>query len=513
MVRSHAQATAAVARAAEHGADLVEFRLDYVLAKEDWPGALITESPLPCIATCRPAWEGGFYEGDEGERLALLLELPAAYLDIELRAFLDSPRLREDLARAQQAVILSTHDFETRPADLWQRVEAMINAASCRVMKLAWRARSLRDNLEAFELTGQKHKPTVAVCMGEMGLASRILAPKFGGLICFAAIDEEAATAPGQPTLEQCVNLYRLKSIGPRTRVFGVVGHPVAHSMSPAIHNAGFAERGVDAVYLPMPIAPGYEPFKATVGSWLAVENLHFSGASVTIPHKENLLRFVRESGGEIEPLAESIGAANTLTIREDGSLYAFNTDYDAALDAVCAGMGIERDELSGVRVAVIGAGGAARAIVAGFASCGATVVVYNRTVEKAEQLAQRFNGRTGKVVAAPLESLCKSCCNVTINCTPIGMHPETDRSPLDTDPPFEGWGPGSVVFDTIYNPIETKLLRDARAAGSVTVSGLDMFVRQAGGQFESWTRRPAPLATFHRVATGRLRRPMTDEN
>jgi 3-dehydroquinate dehydratase / shikimate dehydrogenase len=380
--------------------------------------------------------------------------------------------------------------------------------AGGRVVKLAWRARSLRDNLEAFEIISQRHKPTIALCMGEEGLASRVLARKFGALLTFAALDHDTGTAPGQPTVAQLKRLYRWDKLGPETRVFGVIGFPLGHSMSPAVHNAGFDAVGYDGVYLPMPIPAAWEHFKATVSSWLAMPSLHFRGTSVTIPHKENLLRFVREQGGEIEPLAERIGAANTLAVREDGSLYAANTDYAAALDAVCDGMGINREDLKGMRIAVIGAGGAARAIVAGFAHYGATVVVYNRTLEKAQALVDQFDGQSGKVVAARLDKLCDSCCQVFINCTPIGMHPNVDETPMPGAPTGkEGWGPGTVMFDTIYNPVQTRLLREARTAGCVTIGGAEMFVRQAAAQFKLWTGVDAPTEVFRKILAERLSR------
>ncbi len=516
-VHDVAQALAAAARAAEHGADLVELRID-TFADAAQPARLaelddlLARCPLPCIVTCRPTWEGGQYDGDEQTRISILehagLALrPPAYIDVELAAYQRSANLRQkvnlvvdhpgQVKATTTGLILSSHDFDTRPADLLQRIEAMAQAQAGRVSKIVWQARSLRDNLEAFEILSQRLKPTIALCMGEAGLPSRVLARKFGALLTFAALENGGGTAPGQPTITQLKRLYRWDHLQPDTRVYGVIGHPVAHSMSPAIHNAGFDATGFNGVYLPMPIPPEYEHFKATVGSWIDFKPLDFRGASVTIPHKENLLRFVKERGGRIEPLAALIGAANTLTVGDDGSLYASNTDYAAALDAVCDGLGIQRDELAGRRVAVIGAGGAARAIVAGFAHHGATVVIYNRTLERAEELARAFDG--GKVVAAPLEKLCDSCCEVFINCTPIGMHPHIDASPMPAGGP-RNWGPGTVVFDTIYNPIETRLLKDARSAGCATIPGTEMFVRQAQGQFEAWTGQPAPVEVFSRV-------------
>ena len=539
------QALAATAIAAERGADLVEFRLDRFADQADALPALIERSALPCIVTCRPTWEGGEYEGDEDVRAEVFRAAASGprtpvYMDIELVAYQKRGPVREaadqlvdhpgQITDSSIGLILSSHDFDSRPIDLYQRLEGMVASPACRVMKVAWRAKSLRDNLEAFEVIVERHKPTIALCMGEFGLASRVLAKKFGALLTFAAIDEQGGTAPGQPTIADLKSLYRWDSLDPSTRVYGVIGYPVGHSMSPAIHNAGFDAVDHAGVYLPMPIPPEYEHFKATVATWLAMDELQFRGASVTIPHKENLLRFVEEQGGEIEPLAAWLGAANTLTVGDDGKLRASNTDYAGALDAACSALGIKREALAGKRVAVIGAGGAARAIVAGFVKYGATVVVYNRTHERAVALAEAVNASQGasaeasaagagnasassmrppgKAVAARMEKLCDSCCEIYINCTPVGMHPNVDDTPIPAElqPTGKaGWGAGVLVFDTIYNPRETRLLREAKAAGCMVVAGDEMFVRQAAAQFEQWVGKSAPLDVFRSVLLAKL--------
>ena len=527
MVQSLDQALAAAARAAELGADLVEFRIDQFTSDPESLTQLVEGSALPCIITCRPTWEGGSFEGDDLARFTLLEKIgpgvrQPAYVDVELAAYQRSPKVRATVARlvdhpgqvrrTTTGLILSSHDFEGRPIDLYQRIEAMTASTACRVMKVAWLARSLRDNIEAFEILEQHHKPTIALCMGESGLPSRILAKKFSALLTFASLDAESGTAPGQPTVQEFKDLYRWDSINAESRVYGVIGYPVAHSMSPAIHNAGFDQLNHNGVYLPMPIPREYEHFKATVLSWLQMPALHFSGASVTIPHKENLLRFVHEAGGQVEELADRIGAANTLTRRGDGAgngLYASNTDYAAALEAVCTALNCAPDELRDQRVAVIGAGGAARAVAAGFAHHGATIVIYNRTFAKAESLAKRIRATVAddsgaKITPARMEKLCDSCCEIYINCTPIGMHPNIDASPIDITKP-RGWGPGTVVFDTIYNPVETRLLRQARDGGCLVISGIEMFVRQAGAQFKLWTGQAAPLDVFRRVLMEKL--------
>jgi 3-dehydroquinate dehydratase/shikimate dehydrogenase len=562
-VESVEGALADAARAAEHGGELVEWRIDG-LDDADAIAGLVEQSPLPSVVTCRSRVEGGAFDGDGDELVRRLTAATAGprkpmAIDVELlRVQADVPLAEAlaDLSRGcERGLIFSTHDFEGRPADLTRRVAAMAEHPWCAVVKAAWRARSLRDNLEAFELMREHRavKPMVALCMGEFGLASRVLAGKFGGWMTFASLDAERGTAPGQPTLDELKRLYRWDRVGPATPVMGVVGWPVGHSLSPHIHNAGLDAVDGDGVYLPMPIPAEWEHFKATVGSWIDDEGLGFRGCSVTIPHKAHLLRFVAERGGAVEALSETIGAANTLVVRKDDGrntkdeggdsirqasagirdrrshqedpkqastdphrsrfapgpwslLSAFNTDYAAALDAVCDAMGVGRDGLAGVRVGVLGAGGAAAAIVAAFASHGAAVVVYNRTRAKAEALAQRFAELDGDVVAAAADTLGEERVEVLINCTPVGMHPAVDATPAEGlfDASPRERLPG-VVFDTIYNPARTRLLAEAEAAGCVTVSGVEMFVRQAGGQFTAWTGRPAPTDVFERVVRASL--------
>lgn len=507
--------------AAEHGADLVEYRIDGFAGPDDQIARLVDASPVPCILTCRHADEGGREDMTTEQRLSRLraglsVGQGPAYIDIELAQWQADAPLREALlpwldhpgnpTRRHTGLILSSHDFVQRPQDLYQRIEAMAAAPAGRVIKVTWRARSLYDNLETFELIGRQFKPTIAICMGEHGLPSRILAKKFGALLTFAASPGREGGAPGQPDLRDVKGLYRWDAIQADTAVYGVIGHPVAHSMSPAIHNAGFSETGFNAVYLPMPIEPSWESFKAVVLSWLDMPELQFRGASVTIPHKEHLLRLVEEQGGEIEPLSRSIGAANTLTVREDGSLYASNSDYAAALDSLCAAMGIERAQLARERVAVLGAGGAARAIVAGLSHYGATVVIHNRTPARAEELAAAFADAPGKVVAAPWANRCKSCCRIVINCTPLGMHPNVTDSPWPLDEMPADWGEQTVVFDTIYNPLKTRLLTEAESRGCRIIAGDEMFVRQAATQFELWTGMVPRLETFRSVMHRKLR-------
>ncbi|MDB5333522.1 MAG: aroD aroE [Phycisphaerales bacterium] len=506
-----AQAQRDVAAAAEAGADMVELRIDE-LTDATLVADVVKAATLPAIVTCRPTWEGGQSTLTDEERLDLLAkaaEAGASYTDIELETFGRAGGLPGDggvAPREQRAgVIVSSHDFAGRPARLTTTLSELY-AAPADVTKIIWTARTVRDNLEAFEILQRRVKPTIALCMGEAGLVSRVLAKKFEAFLSFAALKAGGGTAPGQVGVADMKRLYRWDALGTKTKVYGVVGSPVAHSMSPAIHNAGFDEVGFDGVYLPLLVNEGYESFKAFMESFVPFEGLDLSGLSVTIPHKENALRYLQEKGAQIEPLAASIGAVNTIVIdRTDGAikLRGLSTDYAAILDSITAKLGITREKLADYRVAVIGAGGTGRTAIAALAHYGATVVVYNRTFERAEALASEFNGRSGKVVAARMEKLCDSCCQIYLNTTSLGMHPNVEQSAWGDAPPT--LDAESVVFDTVYNPMKTKLLAQAEAAGAKTIGGVEMFVRQAAAQFEVWTGKPAPVKTMREVVERRL--------
>jgi 3-dehydroquinate dehydratase/shikimate dehydrogenase len=493
-------------RAVARGASVIEWRVDG-LPGTAGPSAgrvldeLASRSPAPCIVTCRTVEEGGQGGADDLLRVVELLAASQAsprYLDVELAAFGRSAALRVACAKvvARQTandtgLILSVHDMAGRPADLLQRVEAMTAEPACRVIKVAWTARSVRDNLETFDLLSERRRPTIALCMGDAGLMSRVLAGKFGGLITFAANAGGAESAPGQPTIETLRETYRFDAIGAATKVYGVVGWPVAHSRGPAIHNAGFAAAGHDGVYLPLPVPPGYEHFKASVGSLLDHPRLSFAGASVTVPHKENLLRFVRERGGAVCPVAQRVGAANTLLARDDGTVACLNTDGPAALDALAAGMGGDPAALARARVLVLGAGGAARAVVGALAGAGSDVVVFNRSSDRARALAADLGARAADEDVAGAGPF-----DVVVNCTTVGMQggPDPEGLPLPPGVTLDG---SITVFDTVYAPPRTPLIREAEARGARIVTGADMFLRQAALQFERWTGKPAPMAAF----------------
>jgi 3-dehydroquinate dehydratase/shikimate dehydrogenase len=517
-------------RARVLGARLVEWRCDGLASRADAAASaaaiarLVRESPLPSIVTIRSASEGGTCALEESARLALLARVARAaepadaprMIDVEHAAIADGAG--NDMARALLAaalipraedapatkVVASAHDFAGRPVDLLRRVAAMQADPLVSVVKLAWMARSIRDNLEAFDLLATRTKPTIALLMGEFGLMSRVLAPKFGGFLTFAADAEGTGTAPGQPTLRDLRDTYRFGAVGPATRVYGVVGWPVAHSRSPAYHNARFGEFQHDGVYLPLPVPPEWEHFKASIGALVDHDRLDFAGASVTIPHKEHLVRFVRERGGTVDADAAWLGAANTLVVRPHGTpdaerLLATNTDMPAAVEVLAAALATRGTTIAGARIAVVGAGGVARAVAGGLALAGATVVVVNRDHARAEKLAAALSGRevaradgrahATKVVAGRADALACGCFHAFVNCTPVGMQggPDPTGSPLPDDVHLDD---SVVVMDTVYAPRDTPLVREARARGAVTIDGEAMFLRQAELQSELFRAR-----------------------
>ena len=489
-----AKAKREIALAGEAGADMVELRIDRMNDADELT-AILEENSFPVIVTRRPL-------GEDIDLLNAATE-EADYVDIELT---DSAATINALAQvprdSRPGLIASSHDFQGRPDRLYN-ILSELNGLHGDVTKIVWTARTVRDNLEAFEILQNKQKPTIALCMGEAGLISRILAKKFGAFLTFASLDSAGGTAPGQIPIADMKRLYRWDAINAATKVYGVVGNPIGHSMSPAIHNAAFDHVGHDGVYLPLLVESGYESFKAFMESFVNFDGLHLRGLSITIPHKENALHYLQEKNAQIEPLAMRIGAVNTIVIGSDKKLRGFSTDYAAILDTITDALGISRSDLANYRVAVIGAGGTGRTAVAALAHCGATVVVYNRTRDRADALAAEFNGKTGKVVAAPLEKLCDSCCQIYLNATSLGMSPAVDQTPWGSTPPK--LDSKTLVFDTVYNPLQTKMLREAAAAGAKTAGGIEMFVRQAAGQFFAWTAKTAPLQIMRRVVEERL--------
>jgi 3-dehydroquinate dehydratase/shikimate dehydrogenase len=468
----------------------VEARMDYMAGDVS---RLVAELEALCrgkdralIVTVRPKREGGLWDGPEPQRLDLLRRacaLGAEYIDVELDSV---AALGETCANTRR--IVSHHNFQQTPADL-EALHREAAAAGADVVKITVTARDITDTLPVFALL-KRHAariPTIALSMGEEGLPTRVLASKFGGFLTYASLEAGKGSAPGQVPWRDMEQMYRFHRIGPTTPVYGVVANPVAHSMSPAIQNAAFAELGMDAVYLPFKVA---EP-KAFLDGY---QPLDLRGLSVTIPHKEAMLALMDET----DELSQRVGAVNTVDIR-GGRRYGSNTDVAAALAALTGAA--ERAGLLPLTrrtVLMVGAGGAGRALAYGLAGQAGRLFIANRTASRAERLAADVGADT-----CGLDEIGTLRPDVLINTTSVGMYPNVD----DTPAPVGALRKGMVVFDAVYNPIETRLLREAREAGCVTASGFDWFVSQAAAQFEIWTGRPAPRDIMADVVRRRLSR------
>lgn len=448
------------------GADMVELRLDYV--EDPDVSAALAGRKLPVVVTCRPTWEGGRFKGSEEERRRLLqqaLELGAEYVDLEWRGGFD-----EVIRRCQgRNVILSLHDFDGIPRDLSDQYRAMC-ATGANVVKVAIYANRLSDTLALLELvSGKGQEGRVLLAMGPAGVVSRVLPDRFGSSWTYAG----EGVAPGQISLQEFLVDFRVRSISEETALYGVVGSPLVHSLSPSMHNAGFAAMKHDAVYVPLEAAD-VDDF------WTFAAKMRVRGVSVTAPFKEQILSGL----SLLDPLASRVGAVNTVRATSEG-WEGINTDVPGFLEPL-----VERLDLKSTRATVIGAGGAARAVAVALASEGAQVSVCARNLKRASEVAELVSGEGALIPPVP------DSWDLLVNTTPVGTFPGLESSPLPGGP----FG-GDVVYDLVYNPLITRLMRDAKSAGCGTIGGLEMLVAQAVRQFEWWTGLEAPIDEFREAA------------
>jgi 3-dehydroquinate dehydratase / shikimate dehydrogenase len=432
------------------------------------------------IATCRRRVAGGRYAGDIAAQLRLLrlaVECGCQWVDAEMEMAekLGKRALRRSFRPAR--CLISRHDFHHTPGKL-RAIARRLEHAGGDAVKFAAQCDSIADSLRVLELA-RGRKNVVAVPMGEAGLPARILALRHGSALAYAPVEE--ATAPGQVSLEEMKQLYRADKLNRHTRVYGVIGDPIAHSLSPVMQNAGFQARRVNAVYLPFLV----RKLRDFLG---AIKPLGIRGFSVTLPHKEKFLRYL----DDCDPLAAAIGAVNTVMVRGGRKLYGYNTDYVGVLRAL-----ERRVPLRGSRVLIFGAGGAARAVAFALARGGARVSVCARRMDRARALARAVSGE-----AVERRRLRKEFFDAIVNATPVGMHPQESRSPLQANELN-----CRLVFDLVYRPLETRLLHLARRRGIETVSGLEMFVAQGTAQWEIWTGERAPEAVMRRAVLEALRK------
>jgi 3-dehydroquinate dehydratase / shikimate dehydrogenase len=460
----------------------LEFRLDYLprpaLALPKIKQFAQYHSHVVAMATCRRLVAGGKFKGSVASQLDILGKAAAAgcqVVDLELQSAAHCKPEQVRRLRTNAALILSHHDFRATK-NLEQTLEKMV-AIPADFYKIVSTATTLYDNvlmMKFLEQNSDKYS-LIGVCMGEQGIISRLLGVRAGSVFTFAAVSQDEKTAPGQVTAQDLRSTYRIEQVDAATRVYGVAGDPVEHSLSPAIMNAALRRETVNGVYLPL--------HAKTLKDLLAcVRDIPIHGLSITMPYKTTILSHLDNTDSH----TTKIGACNTVVRAQDGKLYGFNTDAAGVVRPL-----EQRITIEGAKILVLGAGGAARAAVFGLKERGAEVYVLNRTLAQAQKLARSARARTLK-----RPDLKKLSFDVIINATPVGMG-NSQESPLNQDEIKARY-----VFEMIYDPPETRLMKLAKAAGAEVIPGVEMFVQQAARQFEIWTGKPAPWDEMLRVVT-----------
>ena len=457
----------------EQGAGLVELRLDYIHSRVNFK-RLLDDRPCPVIMTCRRQRDGGKFSGSEEARLVLLRSAIAEgvdYIDLEEDIAAQIPRFGETKR------IISYHNFRKTPTDL-DSLHARLAKLDADIVKIATMANHPDDNMRMLRLIQDSEVPTVAMCMGDIGTPSRILAGRCGAPFTYATFHHERTLAPGQLSYQQMTDVYHYDQINDQTDVYGVIGDPIAQSLSPQIHNAALMHEGINAVYVPFRVPR--EDLERFVED---APRLGIRGLSVTIPHKEAIsLKLTK-----IDPAVKGIEAVNTVVF-DGNQVLGYNTDYKAAMDSLedsLGEIGAKPSPLDGKTALMLGAGGVARAIAYGLDQRGVKTVIASRTFSRAQALAFRHG-----VKAVEWSARHSVSADILINCTPIGMHPDVDSTPYDR----HHLRPSMLVFDTVYNPESTLLIKEARSRNCEVVTGVEMFVRQAWLQFKLFTdKEPAP--------------------
>jgi len=459
----------------------IEFRLDYLSKPglafqkiktfvEYHPEALI-------IATCRRAVAGGKFRGSVASEVDILVKAANTgchLVDLELES---AAQLKPaDFARLRRSanLILSYHDY--RGTKKLEETLARMKQYPADFFKIVGTANTLYDNVVMMKfLERHSHEHSmIGLCMGEQGIISRVLAVRAGSQFTFGALGPGEETAPGQIFARALQDIYRIDQVDAATRVYGVAGDPVAHSLSPIMLNTAFRRENVNAVYVALH-AKSLDDLRA------CVRDIPIHGLSVTMPYKEEILKHLDKT----DPLTAKIGACNTVVRSQDGKLYGFNTDVNGVVRPLET-----RLALQGAKILVLGAGGAARAAVFGLKEKGAEVYVFNRTAGPAQNLAKKARAK-----AVNKLQLRKMTFDVIINATPVGM--EGNREPI---PISEHEFNARFFFEMVYTPGETKMVKMARAKGMHVILGAEMFVQQGARQFEIWTGKPAPVVEMQRV-------------
>lgn len=465
-----------------------EFRLDYLpkpaLAIPKLRQFLADHRQLTCIATCRRAVNGGKFRGSvasQAEILLLAAQAGSHIVDIEIESAEQLRPVEFERLRASTAILISSHDFKQtkRIDDTWARI---VNGGyPADLIKIVTTAKSLTDNVKMMKfLEEHSDKQTlVGLCMGEQGIISRILGVRSGSAFTFAAGSVGEETGPGQITAKVLRETYRIEQVDAATKVYGVAGNPIGHSLSPLMMNTAFRRENVNGVYLALHA-------KKIDDLLESIREMPLSGVSITMPYKQEIIAHLDNT----DAITAKIGACNTVVRSQDGKLYGFNTDVAGVVRPLELRM-----DLRGARVLVLGAGGAARAAIFGLKDRGAEVTVFNRTAPTGQKVARQANAKTISRVNLP-----KTQFDVIVNATPVGMD---GKSALLESKEMNA----KYYFEMVYAPGETPQVQLARAKNMQVILGSEMFVHQGARQFEIWTGKPAPVEEMYRVVQHAVKR------
>ncbi len=481
---------------AEDFADVVEVRFDCLQGNEmsDFKlqiSNLRTKTPL--LATFRSPEQGGQGEATIAERSEFWSTIGDRFwaADLEEDVF-------DSVALAAERLI-SHHDFEGVPDDL-DAIFQRLSQSKADVIKLAVKAHDIVDSIALWKLIERAEaagKQIIPIAMGDAGKWTRILGLAHGTFLTYASLDAGKETAGGQITAKDMRDVYRVKELDSNTKVFGVVGDPVSSSVSPYMHNPAFAASGENAVFMPLQVKNLDEFIRRMVKGETREVELNFGGFSVTMPHKQAILRHL----DAIDPVAEKIGAVNTVKI-EGGKLTGFNTDAHGFITPLKARFG----ELRGTRVAVFGAGGAARAVVYALKKEGADVTVFVRDPEKASAFADDMSVDVRKISLSSVDSrkLQVDSSDIVVNATPLGMKGEFENETLFSADELVGV---KFVYDLVTKSADTPLVAEAKKAGIPAVGGVEMLLAQGAMQFEIWTGREAPIELMRSSLLAKMNR------
>lgn len=492
----------AIERAAKVG-DVVELRLDCLDASQLETAMrdlndITRACPRPLILTFRPVEQGGNRTLAMNERASFWASESVRsairdvdFVDLEFDLFASSrqSKLRENLEAA--TLVCSYHDFVGVPVDLEKIYERMAGT-SARILKIALQADEITDCLPVFRLlerAQREGRELIAIAMGNAGLVTRILGPARGAFLTYGSLDEEQKTAPGQVSAQRLRELYRVDQLDRQTMVMGLIGMPVMHSFSPQIHNAAFKALDLNAVFMPFEVRDAAAFIRRMAHPRTREMEWNLRGLSVTAPHKSAIMSQL----DFVEPSAREIGAVNTVVV-EGEELRGFNTDVIGFISTLKAKL----SALRGRRCAVIGAGGAARAVLWGLQQEGAQVVVFARDAKRAATLAESFGATSASLANAKFDEF-----DAVINATPLGTRGTLEGETVATAGQLRG---ARLAYDLVYNPAETRFIREARAAGCETMGGLGMLVAQAAEQFRLWTGKTAPLELMSEAAAAALK-------